>query len=232
VSNIYKDGSYISLNPTWHAEDSLWKATNIQNILNRNNISFSSVAEVGCGAGMILKELSRRYENATFYGYDISPDAMKLWKNDDPHVRLSLEDFEVTGPNFDLLLVIDVLEHIEDYMGFLRRIRKRSTFFLFHIPLELSAQQVMRDIQLHTRATYGHIHYFSKATALATFTDTGFHVVDWFYTNANEQYVSTHRNYKMKVANVARDVLFSFSPDFTVKLLGGYELMVLAEARD
>jgi hypothetical protein len=100
------------------------------------------------------------------------------------------------------------------------------------IPLELSAQQVMRDIQLHTRATYGHIHYFSKATALATLADTGFHVVDWFYTNANEQYVSMHSNYKMKITNVARNVLFSFSPDFTVKLLGGHELMVLAEAGD
>jgi cyclopropane fatty-acyl-phospholipid synthase-like methyltransferase len=232
VSNIYKDGSYISLNPTWHTEDSLWKAKNIRKILDKNNISFSSVAEVGCGAGMILKELSRHYENATFYGYDISPDAMRLWINDDPRVRFSLEDFEVMGSNFDLLLVIDVLEHIEDYMGFLRRIHKRSEFFIFHIPLELSAQQVMRDIQLHTRASYGHIHYFSKATALATLSDTGFHVVDCFYTNANEQYVSMHSNYKMKVTNVARNVLFSFSPDFTVKLLGGYELMVLAEARD
>src|SRR5512132_852749 len=107
-----------------------------------------------------------------------------------------------------------------------------STFFIFHIPLELSAQQVMRDIQLHTRATYGHIHYFSKGTALATLTDTGFHIVDWFYTNAHGQYVTTHSNYRMKVTNVARNVLFSFSPNFTVKLLGGYELMVLAEARD
>jgi hypothetical protein len=36
----------------------------------------------------------------------------------------------------------------------------------------------------------------------------------------------------MKITNVARNVLFSFSPDFTVKLLGGHELMVLAEAGD
>jgi hypothetical protein len=130
------------------------------------------------------------------------------------------------------LLVIDVLEHIEDYIGFLRNILKRSTFFVFHIPLELSAQQVIRDIQLHTRATYGHVHYFSKATAVATLTDTGFHILDCFYTNANEQYASTHKNFRMKLANVARNVLFSFARDFTVKLLGGYELMVLAKARE
>ena len=45
---------------------------------------------------------------------------MKLWRDDDPHVRFSLEEFEATKRNFDLLLVIDVLEHIEDYMGFMK----------------------------------------------------------------------------------------------------------------
>jgi cyclopropane fatty-acyl-phospholipid synthase-like methyltransferase len=232
VSNIYKDGSYVGLNPTWHAEDSAWKAKNICKILENNNVSFHRAAEVGCGAGVILKELSRRYEDAQFYGYDISPDAMKLWVHDNPRVTFSSEEFQMTERNFDVLLIIDVLEHIDDYMGFLRNIRKRSTFFVFHIPLELSAQQVIRDIQLHTRAMYGHLHYFSKATALATLTDTSFHILDYFYTNANEQYASTHRNFRMKLANVARNVLFSFARDFTVKLLGGYELMVLAKARE
>jgi cyclopropane fatty-acyl-phospholipid synthase-like methyltransferase len=232
VSNIYENGSYVGLNPTWHVEDSAWKAKNIANILENNRIQFQSVAEVGCGAGIILKELSKRYEHAKFYGYDISPDAKKFWKNDIPHVTFTLDRFQSQEGNFDVLLVIDVLEHIEDYIGFLRNILSRSMFFVFHIPLELSAQQIIRDIQLHTRATYGHIHYFSKATALATLADAGFHILDCFYTNANEQYASTHSNFRMKVANVARKLLFSFDRDFTVKLLGGYELMVLAKARE
>ena len=157
---------------------------------------------------------------------------MKLWTDDNPRVILTSEDFLSQERNFDVLLLIDVVEHIEDYMGFLRSVRKRATFFVFHIPLELSAQQLIRDIQLHTRATYGHIHYFSKATALATLVDTGFHVLDYFYTNANKQYASIHSDLRMKMVNMVRDVLFSFSPDLTVKLLGGYELMILAKARE
>jgi 2-polyprenyl-3-methyl-5-hydroxy-6-metoxy-1,4-benzoquinol methylase len=231
VSNIYKNGSYVGLNPTWHVEDSAWKAENIAKILEHNKIPFDCVAEVGCGAGIILKELSKRYEHVEFYGYDISPDAMKFWTNM-PRVTFTLGEFQKTERNYDVLLVIDVLEHIEDYMGFLKNILKRSRFFVFHIPLELSAQQVIRDIQLHTRTTYGHIHYFSKATAFATLTDTGFHILDCFYTNANEQYASTHNNFRMKMANVTRNLLFSFDRDLTVKLLGGYELMVLAKARE
>ena len=198
----------------------------------KNNIYFHCAAEIGCGAGIILKNLSRNYEDARFFGYEISPDAMKLWTDDNPRVILSSKDFHSQSRNFDVLLIIDVVEHIEDYMGFLRSIRKRATFFVFHIPLELSAQQLIRDIQLHTRATYGHIHYFSKATALATLVDTGFHVLDYFYTNANKQYASIHSDLRMKMVNMVRDVLFSFSPDLTVKLLGGYELMILAKARE
>ena len=232
MNNIYKNGTYVRLNPTWHVEDSAWKADHICSILRNNGVSFHSAAEVGCGAGIILKELSKIYEDAKFYGYEISPDAMKLWIEDNPRVRFSSKDFHAEERTFDVLLVIDVLEHIEDYIGFLKRIRNRANFFVFHIPLELSAQQVIRDIQLHTRATYGHIHYFSKATALATLLDTGFHVVDYFYTNANKQYASIHSDLRMKMVNMVRDVLFSFSPDLTVKLLGGYELMILAKARE
>ena len=38
------------------------------------------------------------------------------------------------------LLMDTVLEHLEDYFGFLRKLKTRATYKVFHIPLDLSVQ--------------------------------------------------------------------------------------------
>lgn len=58
ADKIYTDGTYFEKNPTWHIEDSAWKANQIQKILSQNKIKPKSICEIGCGAGEILKQLS------------------------------------------------------------------------------------------------------------------------------------------------------------------------------
>lgn len=232
MSDVYKDGTYLRLNPGWHAEDSAWKVAKIAQIIDRNRLKPKTIAEVGCGTGQNLHKLSKIYPGTEFYGFDVSQVVSELWDTSSPHVHLSLADFSQQKERYDILLVIDVVEHIEDYIGFLRSIRPRADHFVFHIPIEMTAQQVLRDIQLHTRATYGHIHYFSKATAIAALEDAGYRVIDSFYTDTSVQYASHHRNRRMQAMNVLRKLLYSFRPDLTVRLLGGYELMVLAAPKD
>jgi hypothetical protein len=71
VGNMYEDGGYAGLHPRWHAEDSAWKATNIRRIRENNKIHFDSAAEVGCGAGIILKELARYPHRLTLKGRNL-----------------------------------------------------------------------------------------------------------------------------------------------------------------
>lgn len=228
MNDVYQDGTYLRLNPGWHAEDSAWKVARIAQIIDRNGLKPKTIAEVGCGTGQILHELSKVYPSAAFYGFEVSQVVSNLWDNSNPRVHLSLADFRQQQERYDILLAIDIVEHIEDYIGFLRDLLHRADHFVFHIPIEMSAQQVLRDIQLRTRATYGHIHYFSKATAIATLEDAGYRVLDSFYTDTSVQYASNHQNRRMQAMNVLRGLLFTFRPHLTVRLLGGYELMVLA----
>ena len=48
---------YLIKNPTWHEEDSPYKASKILKILNKNSINPNSIFEVGCGYGGILENL-------------------------------------------------------------------------------------------------------------------------------------------------------------------------------
>ena len=79
-------------------------------------------------------------------------------------------------------MAIDVFEHVEDYFGFLRKLREKAEYKIFHIPLDLSVQTVLRSSPIiKGRKSVGHIHYFTKETALETLKDTGYEIIDYFY---------------------------------------------------
>ena len=181
MNKLYINGTYLKKNPQWHTEDSLWKASQIIKIIENNKLQFQSICEVGCGAGLILVELQKCFaKNIKFYGYDISPQAIELaYKLKNENLNFYLEDFvKKRNQQFDIILCIDVLEHIEDFYGFLKNIKRKGTYKIFHVPLEMNVQKIILQRILKSRKQSGHIHYFMKETALETLRDTGYKVID------------------------------------------------------
>jgi len=228
--SIYLDGRYIEQNPTYHLEDSPWKARQILKMLQKHNLQVASVCEVGCGAGEILRQLQPCMPAETvFCGYEISPQAFNLCRQRQ-NERLSFRCKDLLSEDtktFDLLLCLDVFEHVEDYMGFLRKLRAKAKYKLFHIPLDISVQAVLRSGPIvHRRTEFGHLHYFVKETALATLRDTGYEIVDHFYTPAG---IARGNSPKARLAKLPRVMLSLLSPDLAARILGGYSLLVLAK---
>lgn len=230
MTEIYADGGYLKNNPAWHAEDSPWKASQILRMLKRNDLQPATVCEVGCGAGEILRLLTEAMPGTTqFCGYDISPQAFELASHKvNSQLRFFLGDMLAADtPQFDVVAAIDVFEHVEDVFGFLRRLRSKGEYKLFHIPLDLSAQSVLRGSGLmRARDVAGHLHYFTKDTALATLRDSGYTIVDWFYTHSGSD--RPGKGAGAMLLRWPRRLCFSVQPDFTARLLGGFSLMVLA----
>lgn len=231
ANNVYKDGTYLDNNPTWHEQDSSWKAKQVARILKGNNINPLTVCEVGCGAGEILNCLVVDYGvNVVFSGYEISPQAFERCKRKEkPNLHFFLQDLLAEKEAyFDVVMAMDVFEHVEDYFGFLRKLREKGKYKIFHIPLDLSVQSVLRSSPiLKSRARIGHIHYFTKETALATLKDTGYDVIDSFYTRGSLEV--PNRGLKANLLRLPRKLLFSIHQDLTVRILGGFSLLVLAK---
>mgnify|MGYP001206619387 CR=1 FL=1 len=227
MRSIYVDGRYEARNTDWHRADSGWKAGQIRRILDRNDVRPRSIVDVGCGAGAILRELVAGLGGVvTARGFDISPQAGASG------VEFRTGDFFASEDRYDLLLLIDVFEHVPDCLGFLERVRPRAERFVFHIPLDLSASAVLRDRFVAIRREVGHLHHFTKGTALATLEDAGFEVVDWFFTRGALEVDSHHRGWKTALANALRRGLETVSEELAARLLGGYSLMVLARPSD
>jgi hypothetical protein len=231
---VYDDGTYLSNNPTWHEEDSPWKAKQIFRMLNKNNISPVSICEVGCGAGGILKCLADSYETAVaFYGYEISPQAFDICQIKEQqnlhffHKDLLQEDESY----FDVVMAIDVVEHVEDYFSFLRKFREKGRYHIFHIPLDLSVQTVLLSYPiLKGRAAVGHIHYFTKETALAALKDTGYEVIDSFYTDGIADVSNVEWN--ANLLKLPRKLFFSINQDLAARVLSGFSLLVLTKSNE
>lgn len=226
---MYTQGKYLENNPTWHVEDSPWKAKQILKIIERNNLYPNSVCEVGCGAGEILNQLYFQMpSHVSFTGYDISPQAVELCQSrKKERLQFYLQDLlQEDNTYFDLILAIDVFEHLEDYFCFLRGLHKKGKYKIFHIPLEMSVQTVWRISSiLQARKYQGHLHYFSQETALATLQDAGYQIVDYFYTSAAIDLPA--KSFKTSLAKLPRKVLAKINSDLAARLLGGHSLMVL-----
>ncbi len=228
-SDMYRNGEYLRKNPSWDVRDSPWKAGQILQMLQEHNIHARTVGEVGCGAGEVLANLQEAMgDDCIFYGYDISPQAIEFCK---PKANEKLHFFqrdllEESGINWDVLLAIDVIEHVEDYTGFLRAIKEKAMYKVFHVPLEFFALSAIHTGFLQKqRRDSGHLHYFTRDILLQTFNELGYEILDARYTPGYR--VSRGHGWKDDLLCIPRRIGFLLHKDLTVRVFGGYSLLVL-----
>ena len=122
---------------------------------------------------------------------------------------------------------MDVVEHVPDYLGFLSDLKGLANQYVLHIPLDMNAQGVARQTPImNARATVGHLHYFSRKTAIASLEYAGYVVEDWIFTPSWETLKG--KGAGRRLFDVIRLGFFRRWPERTVDVLGGYSLLVLA----
>ncbi len=231
ANEMYRDGTYLANNPGWHDEDGAWKAQHVLAMLRREGITPRSVCDIGCGTGRVLDELSKHLpEGTTYDGFDFAAEPIEAGRaRGNDKVRLHVADARTDDTTYDLMLMMDVFEHVTDYMGFLESFRGKARHFMFHIPLDLSVSSVARMRPLtRGREGIGHLHYFSRETALATLADTGYVVKAEAYTAGGLDLPA--RTLKRKLAKLPRRLGSKVSPHLTARVIGGFSLLVLAES--
>lgn len=226
-ARFYLDGAYEQLNPSWDTDDSVWKAGLVAAMLARHGLQPATVTEVGCGAGAVLATLHTLLPQAQLQGWDIAPGAERFWPAHHG-VAFTRGDFLAEArPAADLVLLLDVIEHVANPHDFLTRLQPFGRHLLLHIPLDLSVASVWRETPLLAqRRGVGHIHYFTRGLALELLAECGYEVIEASYSGAH---LRPRATWGGRLASLARRAVFALGRDAGVRLLGGDTLLVLAK---
>ncbi|MEO6683734.1 MAG: class I SAM-dependent methyltransferase [Ginsengibacter sp.] len=230
--DMYTGGQYLENTGNWNVEDSWWKADLVFDIYKKNGLQPKSIVEVGCGAGAILETLQKKDAGIKkLTGFDISPQAISLAKTrSNSTLEFFQDDFlKVDFPVPDLVLMMDVMEHVEDFYSFMRTLSAKGQRFVFHIPMDLSCRTLLKPhVLLQQRESVGHIHYFSEEMIFWILKDTGYKIIDLHYTKPVIDFQPV-KGAKARVKKILRNLSFRINPGISAKLWGGYSLLILAE---
>ena len=98
---------------------------------------------------------------------------------------------------------------------------------MFHVPLEMTAQGLLRNIYPERRTNEGHLHYFTKDMVLALLGDAGLRVLDYSYTCPSLELRSAV--FRRALMRIPRKLFFWLHNDLAVRVLGGWSFILLAE---
>ena len=136
-----------------------------------SGLPFASVLDVGCGSGLVLRDLLQQRPNIEVAGVDVSPRAVEMSRRRLPSGTFAVLDVtaEHLTQQFDLVICTEVLEHIPDDLAALRNIRAMCR----HWCMVTSVQGPMGDWERNI----GHVRNYARGELQGKLLATGFNVI-------------------------------------------------------
>ena len=230
----YRSGAYF-IDATRHSADATFKAEQFVSLLGRQAAcsEIRTIADVGCGSGAAtIAVLTALRDSGVLVsevvGYDVSPHVALLHHE---QVRFVHEDFTTSTRRFDLVTLFDVVEHVPDPVGFLRRVSSRARFVGLHIPLDDSLNCNARNLYRANVKDPGHLIALDTASALNLLAFAGLRILDYEYVLGFKA-ASERVSLRARIAYPVRAVLAAISPWLLAKTLGGVSLMAFCRSTD
>jgi hypothetical protein len=156
----------------WYVARNAFVSGLIRWIERRHGARIGRMLEIGCGPGMVVEHL--RASGRDCYGVELAPAAVPeviadyVWAGTD--CRVLPESFRA---GVELILLLDVVEHIEDPVGFLVAIRNaypNCRWLVISVPARMELWSNFDD-------QYGHFRRYDEAALRSELTAAGAELV-------------------------------------------------------
>ena len=144
------------------------RARNIFSLIPKGK-AYDSILDAGSGPGVFSFEMARRYPNARILGIDVLKEAIEACGHIAARIgyhnvrfkQTSIEDLEEKAA-FDLILSVDILEHVEDDRKVLCGLYEAAApggALVLHVPALYRRYPVWKkslnfDVETHVRIGY------------------------------------------------------------------------------
>jgi len=250
IRKLYLEDGYLKKIPTLHEYDSPWKLSKIiplvDELLHKFERKEVNILDVGGGAGLILKWISKYIENnyniiVNKFILDLSPEILEIQKKRNPDLKKALNEnvfnTSLSNKEIDLTLMIDVLEHIPNPQIALNELRRISNFVILKVPLEdnlyyriwnFLKKGEKRQLSIENS---GHINFYNFYELK---NQIGSHlgaIVNFYFTNVFEflkrsPYYNRNMNFKDKLINLISLNMFKVSPKLTSSLFHDFVMIL------
>jgi ubiquinone/menaquinone biosynthesis C-methylase UbiE len=220
MTDIYNDNSYLEKNPSLHTEDSKFKFQNIKRFLSSIEVKNNriKILDIGGGAGIIGKLVLEYFQESgivvSFHSLDLSTQMLKIQLKNNPQIKkiINCSINECPKSNYDLVLMIDVIEHIEGKEDSAKILNKLGKNIIYNIPIEINFFDILKYLKSFFRyykrqkKRWGHIHFFSF-TSSQSFLKRHYKIIDSYFQpycfhyrySDNESYLKLRRDFLWKI---------------------------------
>jgi len=229
--SLYADDSFIERSSMWDDAEAHWKSEQIQSFTIKNRIQANRIIDYGCGTGSVLNSLSAMFPDSSLLGFDPCSRLAQYWKSYDKIQFTTGFDIKSIKCD-DLVLLIDVIEHVRDPYELLEMISSRAGYIVLHLPLEHNLLTLLRPkTLLHAYHQVGHLHFFSPVSFEVMCKHLDINILSKQFTYPYLT-LSRFRNTRQRLIDLARHCLArTFSPSLSQSLLGGNTVLYLLRKR-
>lgn len=150
----------------------------ISSLVSELDLASPRVLDVGCGDGYLITALAARHRFRDSVAQDIHLTDAMAESLATPTVRFVKHLEQPSASPFDLILLLDLLEHVEDPVAFLRDqispLASNRTRFLITVP-------AFQSLYTEHDRKLGHYRRYDRSAAIAMVRSAGLHVLDSGY---------------------------------------------------
>ena len=176
------------------------------------------ILDIGGGAGIIGKLVLEYFQESgivvSFHSLDLSTQMLKIQLKNNPQIKkiINCSINECPKSNYDLVLMIDVIEHIEEKEDSAKILNKLGKNIIYNIPIEINFFDILKYLKSFFRyykrqkKRWGHIHFFSF-TSSQSFLRRHYKIIDSYFQpycfhyrySDNESYLKLRRDFLWKI---------------------------------
>lgn len=159
---------YIKRYPTLDIQDASWKAETVLALLKETKIKPRRLLDLGCGNGEVLKLVDEGIHPEIAVGVDISSSNLNYalqGSGQFTFIQAAVEHLPFRTGSFDLGLVIDLVEHLEDPKAGLLEAGRVCDYLVVKVPLEDCFEGwLLKKVLPDWKDRFGHINFFNEQT--------------------------------------------------------------------
>ena len=172
------EGADAALYGGWRELCGEGKADHVAELARRLPEPPRSVADVGCGDGVLLTLLARRGVGERRHGFEISERAVEIAAGRPEIERVERFDgagLPVADGAYDLGILSHVLEHVPEPLPLLREVARACRAVVVEVPLE-DNRAASRPAAEAGRREIGHLHRFNRQSVRRMAGEAGLRV--------------------------------------------------------